>query len=199
MTQPFALDQLAPVPWGFAASAVLVLVSMALDVYFAGRFAGGDAARDRSSCRWLVLSLTSNITLGFVLTLVHAGWITWQPELLAMLGVVLGTAGLGLRYVAVATLGRFFTWQVTVFDDHTLVRRGVFAWLRHPGYSGGLIAGIGLMLALGNWLALLIFLCTHLPLQIHRIRVEERVLLEHFGDDYRAYQDETRALVPFVY
>jgi protein-S-isoprenylcysteine O-methyltransferase len=76
----------------------------------------------------------------------------------AFAGVALFVAGLFLRWWAIITLGRFFTVDVTIEKDHELVERGPFRMVRHPSYTGVLMAFMGFALSLGNWAALLVIL-----------------------------------------
>jgi protein-S-isoprenylcysteine O-methyltransferase Ste14 len=66
-------------------------------------------------------------------------------------GVALFTAGLIFRWSAIITLGRFFTVDVTIEKDHELVERGLFRFVRHPSYTGVLLAFVGFALTLRNW------------------------------------------------
>jgi protein-S-isoprenylcysteine O-methyltransferase len=76
----------------------------------------------------------------------------------AFAGVALFVAGIFLRWWAIITLGRFFTVDVTIEKDHELVERGPFRMVRHPSYTGVLMAFMGFALSLGNWAALLVIL-----------------------------------------
>src|SRR5437667_9877886 len=114
-------------------------------------------------------------------------------------GVVLFVVGLLLRWWAIITLGRFFTVDVTIEKDHELVERGPFRMVRHPSYTGVLLAFVGLALTLGNWAALLVIL---LPIGadfIHRMNVVEDALSGALGRQYTDYMRRTKRLVPFIY
>ena len=74
--------------------------------------------------------------------------------------MVLFAAGLLLRWWAIISLGRFFIVNVTIEKDHELVERGPFRIVRHPLYTGVLLAFVGYALSLGNWAALLVILLT---------------------------------------
>ncbi len=167
------------------------------DAFLARRYAGG--MRSRDGIGWALLSASLGCNMALAVALGRLGIAPLGPERLAPLGVGLGVAGLLLRYGAIATLGRHFTWRVTIFDDHELVEHGVFRWLRHPGYAGGLLASYGILLALGSWVPLLVFSMTHVPLVLWRIRVEERALELHFREAYVAYRDKARSLIPWVF
>ena len=114
-------------------------------------------------------------------------------------GVVLFVAGLFLRWWAIITLGRFFTLDVTIEKDHELVERGPFRMVRHPSYTGVLLAFVGLALSLGNWAALLVVLLPIGVAFIHRMNVEEDALSGALGPQYTDYMRRTKRLVPFVY
>jgi len=177
--------------WTWGAAYVLIGFSIVADLALARRYAGG-RAQDGPLWALLSVSLIGNLVLAIYLSWAGIGRIPDPAAaILAPLGVGLGLAGLWLRYAAIFTLGRFFTWRVTILDEHSLIESGVFAWLRHPGYVGGLLASYGFIFALSNWASLLVFTATYVPLVLHRIRVEERVLTRHFGERYVAYRDKT--------
>jgi len=97
------------------------------------------------------------------------------------------------------TLGRFFTVDVTIEKDHELVERGPFRVVRHPSYTGVLLAFVGLALTLRNWAALLVILVPIGAAFIHRMNVEEDALSRALNPHYAEYMKRTKRLVPFVY
>jgi protein-S-isoprenylcysteine O-methyltransferase len=80
-----------------------------------------------------------------------------------------------------------------------VIDSGPYRFVRHPSYTGALIAFVGFGLCLGNWLSLLLITLPISAAFLWRIRVEERALLEALGDNYRAYMERTKRLLPFVY
>ena len=104
-----------------------------------------------------------------------------------------------LRWWAIITLGRFFTVDVTIEKDHELVERGPFRMVRHPSYTGVLLAFVGLALTLDNWAALLVILLPIGVAFIHRMNVEENALSGALGSQYTDYIRRTKRLVPFIY
>ncbi len=89
--------------------------------------------------------------------------------------------------------------DVTIEKDHELVERGPFRMVRHPSYTGVLLAFVGLGLSLGNWAALLVILLPIGAAFIHRMNVEENALSAALGSQYTDYMRRTKRLVPFVY
>jgi protein-S-isoprenylcysteine O-methyltransferase len=122
-----------------------------------------------------------------------------QPRLCLILGMILFVAGIILRWSAIIHLGRFFTVNVAIAQKHELIDSGPYRLIRHPSYTGALLAFVGFGLSLGNGLGLV---CLILPITaafLWRIHVEERALTEALGDPYRNYMRRTKRLIPFVY
>ena len=114
-------------------------------------------------------------------------------------GLIVMWSGLAIRVWAIAALGRAFRTTVEVDPGQTVVSTGPYRWVRHPSYSGLLLIVTGFGLASGNWLTLIA--CVVLPLSalLRRINVEEAELTRVLGDRYRAYEAQTKRLVPGVW
>jgi protein-S-isoprenylcysteine O-methyltransferase Ste14 len=125
-------------------------------------------------------------------------WFNWGVIVGEMqyLGLTLMLAGITLREWAVIALGRHFSVVVAIETNHALVTRGPYRWLRHPAYTGGLLALIGFTLALGSWLSIIPVVLISLLAFSYRIRLEERLLLTTFGETYRNYMARTWRLFP---
>jgi protein-S-isoprenylcysteine O-methyltransferase Ste14 len=108
-----------------------------------------------------------------------------------VLGTVIALARIALRTWAVKTLGRYFQREVVIEAGQQIVRSGPYRWIRHPAYSGNLLALFGFGVAVGSWLGAvlgtLLALLAHLP----RINVEEGVLRRAFGEPYVRYAATT--------
>jgi protein-S-isoprenylcysteine O-methyltransferase len=115
------------------------------------------------------------------------------------LGLSLFVAGLLLRWWAIVHLGRFFTVDVAIADDHRVVDTGPYRFVRHPAYTGVIVAFLGYGICIGNWLAVIALAGPITLAFLQRIKVEEAALQAALGDAYRGYAQRTRALVPFVY
>lgn len=113
------------------------------------------------------------------------------------LGLIL--LGLVLRLFIINSLGKFFTADVTIRKEHKLKTDGYYRFLRHPSYFGSLLSFIGFGLSPNNWLSLLIIFIAILAAFINRVKVEEKILTEHFGREYTDYKKTTTGLIPFIY
>ena len=155
--------------------------------------------RDRGSRLLLLGAIVLGLWLAFRARGLTATRIDPTAEWLTYVGGALFLIGLALRIHAVATLGGFFTTSVTVRDHHRLVRRGLYAQIRHPGYLGSLLIFTALGLSFHNWVSVALLLALVLPAFLNRIRIEERALAEAFGEEYTAYMRTTKRLVPGLY
>ena len=108
-------------------------------------------------------------------------------------------AGLALRWYAILYLGRFFTVNVAISRDHRLIDTGPYRLIRHPSYTGALMAFLGLGVCIGNWASLAAMLIPTLLVFSWRIRVEEQALMAALGEPYRIYMQRTKRLVPAIY
>lgn len=113
------------------------------------------------------------------------------------IGAVCVAAGLLFSIWARVHLGRNWSATVTLKEGHELIRSGPYRWVRHPIYTGLLLAFAGSAIALGEWRGLLAVLIAFVALW-RKLRLEERWLSEAFGADYERYRAEVAALIPFV-
>lgn len=138
---------------------------------------------------------------GFV---VKAWELGQQPEnldtlsALNMLGLALFVVGMIIAFVAVFTLRRFYYSTLVITEDHQLITNGIYRFTRHPIYLGVTIAIIGIPVFVSSLFGLLIMFLL-IPIILYRIKMEERLLTEEFGDAYRRYQETTSKLIPFIY
>ena len=125
-------------------------------------------------------------------------WLNWGVAvgIIQYVGLGLMVAGITLRQWAIVSLGQQFSVVIAIEPDHCLITRGPYRWLRHPAYTGGLIATIGFTLALGSGLSVIPVGAILLAAFSHRIRLEEELLLTTFGDTYRNYMLRTWRFLP---
>lgn len=113
------------------------------------------------------------------------------------LGIICLAVGLWLFYRSHADLGVNWSISLELREDHRLVTFGVYRRIRHPMYAAILLQAVAQALLLPNWLAgpaCLIAFSVMFPL---RIRPEEKMMLEKFGEEYGAYTERTKRLIPW--
>ena len=110
-------------------------------------------------------------------------------------GVVLTFVGAGIAIWARYSLGQYWSARVTLKVDHQLIRSGPYAWVRHPLYSGLLLAMAGSALVAGEWRAVVGVLLG--LIEFSRKAAKEEVLLaSEFGDQYQEFRKRTGFLAP---
>ncbi len=122
----------------------------------------------------------------------------FQPPL-AWLGTLVFAAALYLFYRTHRDLGRAWSVTLEIRDKHALVTHGVYRRVRHPMYSAFWLWALAQALLLPNWVAGLAGLVGFGTLFFCRVGQEEKMMLEAFGEDYRAYMTTTRRIIPWVY
>jgi protein-S-isoprenylcysteine O-methyltransferase len=105
--------------------------------------------------------------------------------------------GLILRTWAVVSLGRWFTWNVTVQPGQTLVTDGPYRLVRHPSYMGAWLMFVGSCVLLRSYVAAFAASILLLLAFLRRIRHEELLMLATFPE-YEAYKETTGSLVPRI-
>lgn len=123
-------------------------------------------------------------------------WAGWAA---ALLGAAVFAVALWLLWRSHADLGRNWSPTLEIREGHSLVTHGVFHYIRHPMYAAHLLWAIAQALLLQNWIAGPAFLALSLPLYLLRVPREERMMLEHFGEEYRSYIGRTGRLIPRVW
>ena len=111
------------------------------------------------------------------------------------IGFVLCVAGAALAIWARVLLGTNWSGMVTLKEGHELIRRGPYTFVRHPIYSGLLLAMLGTAIYNGRWEGFLGFAIAFVT-WLTKSRIEERFMVDHFGDQYLRYRREVRALIP---
>ena len=160
---------------------------------------GSAALKDSNTTRvlWLVIVPSVFLAYQFQFGLPQAGWPPQQWIL--VLGIAMMAVGLAIRWYSIIYLGRFFTVNVAIAQDHQLIDTGPYRRVRHPSYTGALLAFIGLGVCMQNWLSLLILAVGPTAAFIHRIHIEEAALAGAFGERYLDYMLRTQRLIPGVY
>jgi protein-S-isoprenylcysteine O-methyltransferase Ste14 len=118
------------------------------------------------------------------------------PQWAGWIGVVIFTPGVWLLWRSHVDLGRNWSATLEIRSGHTLITGGVYRWLRHPMYAAHLYWAMGQPLLIQNWIAGPLALVSIVPMYLLRAPQEEKMMLDEFGDEYRAYMARTGGIVP---
>jgi protein-S-isoprenylcysteine O-methyltransferase Ste14 len=131
------------------------------------------------------------------------GWLSFGQFALAdgirIGGFVVGVYGIWWFYRIHRTLGDNWSPVLEIRREHTLISSGPYKKVRHPMYSDMMLWFVSFSLITANWFYALTISAGLIILFSVRIPDEEKLMLEHFGEQYRAYMKRTKRLIPFVF
>ena len=122
-----------------------------------------------------------------------------DPWIWVGVGLAITAAGFAIRVWAVLTLGRAFNREVQVAADQELVTAGPYRFVRHPSYTGVLLAFLGIGVMIGNLVSVVALLVLPTIGYGARIRTEERTLEREMSERCAAYAEGRPRLVPGVW
>ena len=179
--------------WGWTASETL------LQVVTRTRQSKGEV-KDRGSLLLLLATIFGSIWVAFWYSDTHQRTMLGGAHWLRTAALALMLTGLAIRWTAIFTLGRSFSTNVAIRHTQTLLKTGLYSWVRHPSYTGMLLIFAAVGVSTRNWTSLAIMLVFPTAALIYRIHVEEMALAEAFGEDFVDYRSTiTSRLVPGIY
>jgi protein-S-isoprenylcysteine O-methyltransferase len=138
---------------------------------------------------YLVVALTLCVTIGG----------PQLPYIWRWTGVAVAFFGVTVRVVAFSALGGSYSRTLKVEAQQGLVTSGIYRVLRHPGYAGSIMIWSGAAAAGGSILALVLVFVLLVAVYAYRIRSEEHMLVQYFGEQYENYKKTSWRLIPFLY
>ena len=164
---------------------------------------GGRGRGDKLVSRQSVIRITVIVLLYVGLLLIPyadrrgIGALT-NSTIVRWIGVVLFGLGSALVFWSGIALGRLYSGDVTLQENHHLVTSGPYRYIRHPRYTGGILLGFGLSLTFNSWIGLVASVA-FIGIILLRIRDEEALMREEFGREWEVYCEHTWRLMPFIY
>jgi protein-S-isoprenylcysteine O-methyltransferase Ste14 len=112
------------------------------------------------------------------------------------MGMLLGVGALLLFAACHNALGRYWSGILELSDDHALITQGPYRYIRHPMYTSLLASSFAVSLVTANWLVALACIGSATLMYLARVRDEESMMLDRFGESYRQYMDMTGRVFP---
>lgn len=113
-------------------------------------------------------------------------------------GLILFLTGIVIRAIGRITLGKYYSYGLQILPDHELIKHGIYRHIRHPISLATLLYSVGVPLIFSSLYGFFLMLGL-IPLILYRIRIEEHMLIQKFGDEYREYMKKTKKIIPFIY
>lgn len=195
---PLALGRperlLHPAPWVCFLAALVIYVTQPPLEAGAARTADADGKSVLAIIfAGLLVSISPVVDFGFRPELKPPPLSAW-----VLLGTLVVAAGTALRVWAISVLGRYFTAVVAVQEAQPVVDRGPYRLIRHPSYTGALLAALGAAVVCQSAYGLLATVGVMLPAYLYRIHREEAHLRARLGEPYLRYTERTTRLVPYL-
>jgi protein-S-isoprenylcysteine O-methyltransferase Ste14 len=165
-------------------------------LFRSGNYGKNDQDKGSTRIIWITIGIAN--TLG-ILSAVFLKAPLSHLSIIQYSGLLLIVAGIIIRLIAIFSLGRFFTVDVTILDHHKLKTDGLYRLIRHPSYLGSLISFFGFGISLNNWISLIIIFIPVTLAMLYRIKIEEQLLTKQFGTEYSDYIKKTFRLIPWIY
>lgn len=154
---------------------------------------------DKSSLNILWLTIIISMFIGGYATTLKQFYISTPQPILYYTGIFLSLFGFSIRALAIQQLGKHFTVDVQISEDHQLKQDGLYSIVRNPSYTGALLSFFGLAITYSNYLSILIITIPIFIAFSYRISVEEKALKSAFGNSFTNYCNKTKRLIPFIY
>ena len=139
------------------------------------------------------------VMVGFALTWMYVRPVGFHKSAAALIvSMVLGPASVWLGWAAAHQLGKQWRFKAALNQDHQLIQTGPYRWLRHPIYASMFGMILAVLAAWTWWPMALGSVVAFIAGTEIRIRAEERLLAERFGDSFSAYRARTSAYIPFL-
>lgn len=138
----------------------------------------------------------------FILPLVYSAstWLDFAnyslPSWAGWVGVAMIVGAIFVFWRAHADLGLNWSPSLEIREKHELITRGIYGVIRHPMYASQWLWVIAQPLLLQNWLAGVVNLVIFIPFYFMRVKAEEALMLDSFGEQYREYMKKTGAVLP---
>lgn len=156
-----------------------------------------DEAGDRSF--WLVVPGFVAVFFVSPFEYLYLGGIARAGPITQTVGLALISLGFALRIWTRLTIKGQYTGHVQTIAGGALQTGGPYHYIRHPGYAGFLLMALGLGAGFGSYLGVAATFLFLLPGLFYRMHVEERMLVDQFGDEYRRYAARTKRLIPGIW
>jgi len=160
-------------------------------------------AKSESRTSWQEKTMLGLLFLAmFFLPLIYSAttWLDFAnyslPVWAGWLGVILILLALLVFWRSHADLGLNWSPSLEIRTEHKLITNGIFGTIRHPMYASQWIWVIAQPLLIQNWIAGFLNLFVFAAFYLLRVRAEEKMMLDTFGDEYREYMNKTGAVLP---
>ncbi|MFC2044292.1 protein-S-isoprenylcysteine O-methyltransferase [Chloroflexota bacterium] len=151
---------------------------------------------------YTVLASLWGVAILLPIVYMFTGWPSFAdynlPSWTGWFGIAIFAVALWLLWRSHAGLGQNWRMTTELRENHTLYTGGIFQYIRHPMYSAHWLWGIAQVLLINNWIVGFASLVIIIPIYLLRVRREERMMIEKFGEEYLIYMSCTGRIFPRI-
>jgi protein-S-isoprenylcysteine O-methyltransferase Ste14 len=179
--------------------AAIILFS-ALEIYITARDRGKiDGSKDGKSLNLIAHLRNAAVVIGIASSIFPVIRLPFGRDNDFIIGAVFIIIGAMIRFMAISALGESFTAVVMVRENQKIKKDGLYKYVRHPAYFGGLLFFSGYGIGMGSLIGLVLIVTVMFYGLHRRMVVEETVLISAFGDEYGDYMKRTKKIIPLIY
>lgn len=123
----------------------------------------------------------------------------WRNDLISIVGLVIYIIGGSITLLGRIQLGRLATGILVIREDHELVTRGIYKYIRHPIYAGGFIGVFAWGLVTQSIIVFILTFILYFKILNDRAIYEEGMLSNEFGEEYTQYKEKSKRFIPFLF
>ncbi len=153
--------------------------------------------KDKKSLVLFWITIPLSLTIGFFMAN-RQEWNTLN-HVIAIFGLTVFMIGIIIRWISIIQLNKEFTVNVAIIKNHKLKTDGMYKNLRHPSYLGLLLICFGLSISMNSIISFIVITIPILLALIYRIKTEENILSNQFGETYKDYMIKTYRIIPKIY
>lgn len=174
------------------------VTELSLLIFKRSKTAGLRSALDKRSLLILWIVISAALTLGPYSSF-YGIWSFSNALAITCAGITVYFIGFTIRWTAVIQLGKMFTVDVAIDEQHTLKTTGLYKVIRHPSYFGLILIIAGLGVCMNSVLSFTIMVIPTFLAVNYRISVEEKALTTEFGEQYTSYKTRVKKIIPSIY
>ena len=157
----------------------------------------GKTKSDRNSTSLITIAIFTVVGLSIIFNYLKSG--VFESRIIREVALVIMVFGLFLRVWSMITLKRYYTRTLITTKQQTIIKKGPYSIIRHPGYLGTILVWSFAGLAMQNIIIPIVSTLLIVASYVYRINKEEKMLAEQFGKQYIDYKFNTWRLIPFIW
>ena len=174
----------------------LISIQRLHETFFSGKRKDGITGKKETLTLKILAVIHATVIIGTTLEFFYV-----KRELnflITLIGIGMYLMALIVRRISIKTLGSYHSYNIEIFNEHQLIRRGIYKYMRHPIYAVTILELLGIPLVGNAYYLFCVSLILYMPVLGIRLLMEEKELIKKFGEEYIQYKRQVPALLPAI-